>query len=167
MHITEELAYGETNMFQIVALPYDDQRTEMIIVLPKQSNCRQILTHLQQNPMDGFDSMLKALAAPTLGSLSLPKLDLEYGIKDIGGPLQALGLHSLQEKGVTVLHKAMMKMDEEGTTAAAVMALTVNATAVQVVVPTWVMHVNKPFLCFILNQEAGVPLFTGHIIGPP
>ncbi len=63
-----------------------------------------------------------------------------------------------------VAHKAVMHVDEKGTTAAAVTSIgVVGATAVR---REFSMVVDRPFFCAIREHTSGAILFMGQITDP-
>ena len=63
-----------------------------------------------------------------------------------------------------VLHKTYVKVDEEGTEAAAVTSVGVGTTAV--VGSSFYMRVDKPFIFVIKDNYSNSILFIGKIINP-
>ena len=63
-----------------------------------------------------------------------------------------------------VLHKAIIAVDEKGTTAAAATGTTVVTTAIEMPGPTLV--VDRPFLFFIRHNATGAILFQGRVMDP-
>jgi serine protease inhibitor len=107
----------------------------------------------------------------------LPKLELEYK-KSLVDPLKALGMtEAFMEtadftgmlKGMDifisdVLHKTYLRVDEEGTEAAAVTAIIFETTSVPT--PPPVIDLNRPFLMAIRDTHTGTILFMGTINDP-
>lgn len=60
-----------------------------------------------------------------------------------------------------VLRKAIIAVDEKGTTASAATGVSVGMTSVS---PTLV--VNRPFLFFVRHNPAGAILFQGRVVDP-
>jgi serpin B len=61
----------------------------------------------------------------------------------------------------SVIHKAIIEVDEKGTTASAATGAAVGATSVP---PT--LYVNRPFLFFIRHNPTGAILFQGRVVDP-
>ena len=82
--------------------------------------------------------------------------------------LEALGLPSEGYSGVAagvdrisqVTHKAIVKVNEEGTVAAAVSAIAMPSSAP----PSFI--VDRPFFFTIQDRETGAILFMGAIVDP-
>jgi serpin B len=62
-----------------------------------------------------------------------------------------------------VKHKAFVKVDEEGTEAAAVTSVEVGATSAP---DNFEMRVDRPFLFVIRENHSGTILFIGKIVNP-
>ena len=61
----------------------------------------------------------------------------------------------------SVIHKAIINVDESGTTASAATGVSVGVTSVP---PTLV--VDRPFLFFIRHNPTGAILFQGRVVDP-
>ena len=64
----------------------------------------------------------------------------------------------------TVIHKAVIAVDESGTTAAAATGVTVGTNAIAI--PPKVLVVDRPFLFFIRHDPTGAILFQGRVVDP-
>ena len=88
--------------------------------------------------------------------------------KTIAGTLGLAGLAPAdidRANGLLLLHKAVLEVDEEGTVAAAVTAVTTRHRAVLRVTPKE-MRVDRPFFCAIRDNETSTLLFAGIIRDP-
>jgi serpin B len=177
MRQREELAFTETDDVQMVQMPYRGGDFAMLVVLPKRS--------------DGLDAVEKALTAEGLDGwiakseprrviLSLPKFRAEASL-DLTRPLARLGMKeafvpSADFSGIaendplwitSVIHQAVVKVDEEGTEAAAATAV-VAAGAIELPAkkPPVVFNVDHPFLYVIRDMTTGAVLFLGHVVDP-
>jgi serpin B len=65
----------------------------------------------------------------------------------------------------SVLHKAMIDVNEHGTEAAAATMIAVGATAAEPEPPAEV-HVDRPFLFMIHDRETDSVLFMGRVMDP-
>jgi len=63
-----------------------------------------------------------------------------------------------------VLHKAVIDVDEEGTTAAAATGIVASETAMRL--PGTIVRVDHPFFCAIRDNLTGTILFAGAIYDP-
>ena len=84
--------------------------------------------------------------------------------------LEQLGPGSVAFSPLSVhacLHKARVDLDEEGTRAAAVTAITAVATgAVLEPPPPFDLRLDRPFLWAIEHRESGTLLFLGRVTDP-
>ncbi len=164
--------YFENEQFQAIDLPYGDAGFSMTILLPK--------------PEVNIDSLIAQMNNETwnswLGSFSeqevnfyLPKFKLEYEIS-LNGILSALGMSiafdpnradftKINSDGSLyiseVKHKTFVKVNEEGTEAAAVTSVEIRLTSVGIT-----MYINRPFVFAIRENHSGTILFIGKITQP-
>lgn len=172
MHGTLDLPYYEDDSCQAVALPCQDGKTSMIVVLPKEGSEGQILLTSQ------FLEKLEQEMHTQKVELSLPRMDLSQSFK-ANDLLTALGagtmfsadadLTGISEEGdlavSEVKHNAVLKVDEEGAEAAASTSVAVVTKAALPVEPV-VMTVDHPFQLAVMDTETGTALFEGAIVDP-
>ncbi len=167
-------SYFSNNLFQAIELPYGDSSFSMIIFLP--------------NSADGIDNILDQLNEVNWnlwrksftikeGELWLPKFEINYYLK-LNDVLAKIGMgiafsdgadfsRILQSGGLCiseVLHKTYVKVDEEGTEAAAVTSVGVRNEAIGG--SSFYMRVDKPFIFVIKDNYSNSILFIGKIINP-
>jgi serpin B len=90
----------------------------------------------------------------TLSAMGMPEAFSDRA--DFSGINGARDLHVQ-----SVIHKAIIAVDEKGTTASAATGVSVGVTSVP---PTLV--VNRPFLFFIRHNPTGAILFQGRVVDP-
>jgi serpin B len=160
---------------ELVDLAYQGGETSMVIALPPPGQRLaslegQLSTALLENWWTSFRTGPVGLVVPRF------TLDPPGSIR-LDAALKALGMRAAFDPGradfrriadfrepfwlAAAYHKAMVQVDEEGTTAAAATAL--RAVAI-VEVPT--MIVNRPFLFFIVDWPSGAILFMGRVMDP-
>ncbi len=168
--------YFETDQFQAIDLPYGDGAYSMTIFLPK--------------PNFSLDSLITQLTPQTWsvwmgqfekkkGAILLPKFTLKYKIR-LNKALETLGMGiafdpqradftRISKKGQLyisyVKHKTFVKVDEEGTEAAAVTVVGFGVVSVGSS-EEFVMIVNRPFLCVIREHTSNALIFMGKITHP-
>jgi serpin B len=174
MHLHGELSYQENADFQAVNLPYGDGLFSMTLLLPK--------------PGKDLDELIGALSGenwsawlaafyPQEGYLYLPRFELEYetSLNDV---LAALGMEmaftgSADFTGINpggglfisnVKHKTYVKVNEEGTEAAAVTSVEIGYESEP---QTFHLQVDRPFLFVIHDAHSSALLFMGKIVNPP
>ncbi|XP_064482059.1 intracellular coagulation inhibitor 2-like isoform X2 [Ornithodoros turicata] len=165
--------YGSAELrADVVELPYEGQEFSMVIVLPYER--------------DGVSNVLRNFTASTVYTvmrtikttkilLQLPKFKLEAGyalkqaLTDIGvtsvfGPEADLGGIS-RTKGLKVsdvLHKAVIEVNEEGSEAAAATEIIPKKPSpIPMEIP--IVHVDHPFVFWVLNKETGMVMFLGVV----
>ena len=152
--------YYEDNNVQAVELPYKNDSTSAIIILPKAKI--DVDTYLKSLDDNELNTILDGLKSKLI-SLSLPKFEIEFEtkFKDILtrlGMVQAFNLNA-DFSGIKcyggiyindVIHKTYLKVDEKGTEAAAVTVVEMLETAILVDV---FMNVNRPFIFIIRSTK--------------
>ncbi|MEW6701844.1 MAG: serpin family protein, partial [Bacteroidota bacterium] len=148
--------YYSAEDYQAIELPYGNGDFSMLVILPAMNNNINAFV----NQMDEkFWSLLLDNMKEREVNLWLPKFELEYKIK-LNDALIAMGIKSAfdpynadfskmrKEKDIfisRVLHKTYIKIDEEGTEAAAVTAIEMGTTSVGGSKEIY-MRVNHPFI---------------------
>ena len=168
-------------MSNILELPYEDGKTSMVIVLPDEDiDIRKVETQLSVFGMEALiDQLIAAAVTPTV-EVIFPKFEVAFDFSGdaVKGALNRLGVLSLIEKNYCdlseitdepiyvdkIAHKAVLKVDEKGTEAAA--ATGVVAGLESAIIPSREFVVDRPFLVFIIDQSNKVPLFAGRIVDP-
>jgi len=171
--------YGETEEMKFLELPYEGDKLSMLILLPKE--------------IDGIDELENSLTVENLSqwkesltkhdvmTVSIPKFELETDY-DLIPPLKNLGLNDAFDEvnanfsGIAkaeqllitgALHKAYVDVNEEGTEAAAVTAITVGTTSVEPdPQPVFTFVADHPFIFVIQENETGHILFIGKMTNP-
>jgi serpin B len=170
MHVTGGFGYQKDAGYQAVTLPYSDGRLAMTIVLPDGS-----LATLEKSLTGAsLAAMLKPGASQGL-SLSLPKFSFSSS-SSLGDSLQKLGMTdafgSADFSGITtqqplvissVVHQAVIDVDEQGTEAAAATGVVMGAAAMMA---TTQVDIDRPFLFAITDTTTGAPLFLGTVANP-
>jgi len=175
MQNTETFRYAKTNDFKVVELPYKNKDFNMYIALPKKKSAKA----LNKVAAEFDHSQFKDLLKETLVKLRMPAFDASSEI-DLKKPLMALGIKDafknaanfskMTDKAVKVdkaKTKTIVKVDEEGTEAAAVamsgMMLMSGIMHIKTPIP---FIVNRPFVFMIHDDRFDVPLFLGRVVNP-
>ena len=160
-----------------IALPYRGGRLEMIAILPDATGgLPGIERRLDAQWLAALTAALDA-SAPQAVELALPKLRTESEYQ-LAGPLTAMGMgkafsDSAEFGGIAdaplsiseVIQKTFLKIDEKGTEAAAVTAVTIVVTGMQIR-PEQTFIADHPFLFLIRDRPTGQILFIGRIEAP-
>ena len=156
---TKNFNYYEDNNVQVVELPYKNDSTSAIVILPKDKI--DVDTYLKSLDDNELNTILAGFTSKRV-SLSLPKFEIEFETK-LRDILIRLGMAQAFDvtadfsgikcsggiKVNDVIHKTYLKVDEKGTEAAAVTAVDMIATTALVEIIT--MNVNRPFI-FLLRS---------------
>lgn len=166
-----DIAYMATNKFSAVDLKYGDGDFSMTILLPHWN--MTIDSVMAQLADENWQSWLGQFQFQPW-ELQIPKFEIEYE-KALKGALSAMGMGiafsdfadftGINREGnlaiSEVKHKTYVKVDEEGTEAAA--ATSVEIRFVSLPVP---FTVDRPFLFVIHENRSGTILFMGKIVDP-
>jgi serine protease inhibitor len=174
MNIEEEFKYFADSLLQAIDIPYGNGNYSMTVILPREGKDIDLL--IAGLTQEKWNEWMNSLSEQTL-TLFFPKLKLEYEIKNtLKKALSDLGMDiafdpynanftGMYEPGEIyidrVIHKTFLKVDEEGTEAAAATVVAVGVTSVGLT-----MSVNRPFLFAIRENHSGTILFIGKMVEP-
>lgn len=177
MFKNDEFSYLETELFQAVRLPYgENERLGMYVFLPS-----------EEAGLDGFYAELGAdnwarwtgSFGTGEGEVGLPRFEFEYEAA-LNDALKALGMEIAFDDSAAdfsgmrdipprlyisdVKHKSFVKVNEEGTEAAA-------ATSVEIRLESAMPHyftmiVDRPFFFAIVDDMTGTIVFMGSVYEP-
>jgi serpin B len=153
----------------------------LYIILPKTGGAEQLLSSMTNN----YFNEIQSGSIQATGKLLLPRFSIESTIDGLADALVELGVPlfddatapltgGLIEEPLSVylsdaVQKAVIKVDEKGTTAAAVTVMAASATAMPIPTKPFEMICDKPFV-FILYEytyDGGSQiLFTGIVNQP-
>jgi len=169
--------YAEFDDLKILELPYKGNKLSMLILLPK-DNLEKIESSLTVDKLDEYKSQLKETK---LDLIALPKFEtktiyrLESILANLGMPTafngnlaDFTGMYNKEKNRENlfinfVIHQAYVKVNEEGTEAAAATGVGMGITAVP---PRYQFIVNRPFIFLIQEKDTGNILFLGKIVDP-
>jgi len=171
-----EYRYLEDHKLQAIALPYGNQRVEMIVVLPAPDN--NLADFCQGLNADDFNDLLRNMAKRE-GTIKLPRFTAKMDRK-LNDVLGALGMAEAFDKDKAdfsdmseskvwidiVRQKSFVKVDEEGTEAAAVTQVGMVGAAAPAPGEPFEMIVNRPFFLAIRDAGTETLLFMGAIVEP-
>jgi serine protease inhibitor len=175
MHQTHAFAYAARDGMQLVSLPYGLGRFKVSIVLPNSGVTLGSLAAKLSNAT--WKSWTNAQAGREV-DLRLPRFTASTSLS-LKPMLAGMGMaqafsdranfNGMCTSGCTisdVIHKTMVRMDERGTTAAAVTSVSVSPTAIQAGPGPVRVTVDHPFLLAITDSKTGSVLFFGGINNP-
>lgn len=162
----ERFSYAEGPGFQSLEMPYGDGEFALTVILPP------------ENPSaPDWGAWLPDSFPRRTGLVAMPRLNLTYQA-ELSPILTAMGLGEafsdtadfshMVEAGVrisSVVHKAALLLDEEGTEAAAATGITVGVTSAEPSSP-FRMVVDRPFYMAIRHRDTGLVLFLGYVGDP-
>ena len=144
----------------------------MLIALPPEGKLPELLSGLCEEGLDYFSCMEETNREITL---RLPKVDITTHT-DLTEPLQAAGVRiaftdaadfsGISAKPVRidrVFQDARLRIDEEGTSAAAVTEIDFPATEVLQLEEPILMNVDRPFVTLIVDKETDAVVFAAVI----
>lgn len=165
--------YYRGENFQAISLAYGDGEMSMYIFLPDhESNLNSFLADLNAERWENWMSQFHGQDV----SLVMPKFKLEYET-GLNAPLASLGMgiaftEDANFSGMApaplfikdVLHKTFVKVNEEGTEAAAVTSVEVGITSVPP--PPIPFTIDRPFFFAIRDNQTKTVLFMGVVVDP-
>lgn len=174
MHQESMLPYASGDGWQAVELPYVGGELAMLVIVPDEGWFDEAEGALHEGLMDDTAAHLE----PVLVSLGLPKWEFRTKASLVG-LLNALGMTDAfgddadfsamtteEELFISdVIHEAFIKVDEEGTEAAAATAVVMEARSAP---PSDSVEliVDRPFLFSLYDRETGTILFMGRVADP-
>lgn len=166
--------YFEGKDVQVVALPYGTGDVEALILLPQGD---------ASTFGDGLDAdyfqWLVGQTSPRQVDVAMPRFELQSKV-DLRRVLQAMGMQkafvpeqadfgNLAAEGEffisAMVHEARVRVDEEGTEAAAATAAVASVTSMPAEPPVE-FRADRPFLVAIRDVPTGALLFLGRVLEP-
>lgn len=167
---------GIGGLCSALSLPYGNQAYRMTFLLPYEGKTlADLINALDADAwnslkMAGFDVDVKIPSFETEFKITLKDILQEMGIKrafGVGGSPDFSAMTSAPIFISDVLHKAKIKVDEEGSEAAAVtdIIMVLGAADPGATPPTYVFHADRPFLYVITEVSTGAIYFIGQFTG--
>jgi len=176
LHEGPNQTYYEDSKVQAIPLAFKHS-AGMYIVLPKTGGAEALLSSMTSE----YFAEIQSNTFQAEGKLLLPRFSIENDTMDLKESLEALGVSLFEENSITGLiqeyplyltaavQKALIRVDEKGTTAAAVTVMAASNTSMPPPNVPFEMICNRPFM-FILydyTYEGGAQiLFTGIVNQP-
>jgi serine protease inhibitor len=176
MNHSAEYAYAGANGLEAIRLPYTDGAFAMYVILPKDAGRMQ--SFIDQLTPEVFTNLTMSLQT-SHGTIELPRFTIKFGAT-LNTALRTLGMgiafgdtadfagiqKSRQLQISEVRHASFLRVDEEGTEAAAATSIGIRPLAMRVEPPPFHMVVDHPFFVAIRDERSGQILFTGRIDDP-
>ncbi|WP_031063115.1 serpin family protein [Streptomyces sp. NRRL WC-3742] len=159
--------------WQAVELPYADSTLVMDLIVPAQGGFAAFTKGLDQPQLD---RILGGLTDRSV-DLQLPRFHFDTA-NELTPTLRALGvnaafddadLHGIAKEPLavgTVVQKATVQVDEDGTVAAAGSGVGIKAAGAAAPQQHVELHIDRPFLFLIRDTSGGRPLFLGQVADP-
>jgi serpin B len=178
---TDWYEHAEVDGTTLVELPYQDNTTSMLVVMPKDLAAAE-----QKLTAESFQAWRSKLAGKRI-ALSLPKFKIDppaavelsevlvdLGIKDAFNKDKADFTGMANPKSPAdrlyiskVFHKAFVAIDEKGTEAAAATAVVMaKAGSAAPTEPPPAVTFDRPFLFFVIDRASGLVMFMGRVVDP-
>jgi serine protease inhibitor len=176
MDQSRKFSYLENEEFQAIRIPYGNERYAMYVFLPlKTTRLQEFLLSLDETRWSRWINQF----ASRYGEIVLPRFETTYG-KNLDDTLKEMGIRLPFSRAADfsriplhpspgalfisdVEHKTWVKVDEEGTEAAAATGF-VGELARHT--HPFVMIVDHPFFLAITEQQTGAVLFAGVVMDP-
>lgn len=165
--------YADTDLLQILEIPYEGNDLSMIILLPKDRSVSDLENKLNK---DNLEEWKKQLSKQRV-NVYIPRFTFEIryelttNLSELGMPnafaphCDLSGIDGTKNLYIqSVIHKAFVEVNEEGTEAAAATGVAVGITAVRPQIP--VFRADHPFAFLIQERSTGNILFIGRIVEP-
>ena len=161
--------FAETDDYQAIQLPYKDSKISALVILPSESfEINSVISMLTDEKLS---ILINSMEMKRI-DLKLPKFEIEFETV-LNKPLSEMGLTTAFDpskadfSNITdhvklfielIIQKAYIKVDEEGTEAAAVTAIMTRSASSH-----RNMHINRPFLFFLMNNDFNQIVFATKI----
>lgn len=168
--------YVDGPSYQVVSLPYRDDHTEMVILLPAAGKFQQI----EANLTSAWVQKILEQRQMYVVTLTMPKFRLEPPTIMLKPALSALGMRASFSRSDAdfsgmdgerelfldeIIQKTYIQVNEEGTEAAAATGMVFET--ISGVLGSVDMVVDRPFIFFIRDIETGTILFLGRVTDLP
>lgn len=166
---------SESLSARVLELPYESNAFNMYVLIPKNNNLESLNELAANYDIEEIKNSLKSSSEGQKLRVYMPAFETSFktGLKET---LEIMGINTLfnmaelddisdEPLNVSdVLHKAQVKVNEEGSEAAAPTAVVVNIGSGGPRFPEF--RVNRPFVFIIHDSVNNLPLFVGRIINP-
>jgi serpin B len=170
-----DYSYGAGEDYQAIDLPYVSNSLSMLAILPRGVSLSAFDRRLTASSLAKLASSL----GPRNVDLQMPKLKLSTQTS-LNAPLRALGmtaafgaqadfsaLSTQRALNISLVeHAADLKIDEQGTVAAAATAIIGPTAVARPIGPTIELTLNHPYLLLLRDNASGAILFVARIANP-
>lgn len=168
MSMQSDMDYASGEGYRAVKIPYGIKNTAMYCMLPAEGISAEEFIKILDSTK--WKEVKGSLAATNSVTIQIPRFRMEYGIKELKDSLTALGMgicftEDADLTGIrknllisSVLHKAVIEVNEKGTEAAAVTSVEIKTTSAADQ-PEFIA--DRPFIFIIEDTTTGSILFMG------
>lgn len=170
---TEYFRYASDSGYAAVELPYSGRKLAMLLLVPDKGRFQEFEAQLTPEKVNNIISSLAAVAKVRLrmpkftfaGELTLSGILKQMGMATaFSDQADFSGMDGKRDLSISdVLHKAWVKVNEEGTEAAAATADIIEAC---IAVPILNLTIDRPFIFLIRDIPTGSILFVGRVVNP-
>jgi len=170
----DKFSYADAGGYRAVDLPYRHSTLSMLLVMSKPGT----LAHFEQGLSAGSLAGIARGLRPTSLDLHMPRFhlnlatDLEQVLSELGMPVAFTdaadfsGISAQASLKISAVeHAAYLRVDEQGTVAAAATGIALEPTAIEVR-PATVLTLDHPFLAFLRDNATGAILFAAQVANP-
>jgi serpin B len=174
MHQDRSFLYAAGEGWQAVQLPYVGDELAMLFLVPDAGRFAEVEALVSGGLLDQVVAGLEG----TQVELGLPKFEFRTKAS-VAELLAAMGMPTAFDPGAAdfsgmttedrlfvsdVIHEAFIKVDEEGTEAAAATAVIMDLAAAPSEGVN--LHIDRPFLFSLYDRATGEILFLGRVLNP-
>jgi serpin B len=174
LHGVRELPYAVGDVWEAVELPYVGGQVALLAIVPGPGRFAAVSAALDATKLGAIVGALQ----PAQVTLALPKFSFSsslglvatlraLGTTDAFDPARAdlSGINGRRDLYVTdVVHKAFVKLDEQGTEAAAATGVVFGTTSIPALQA--ILTIDRPFLIVLRDRPTGTILFLGRVANP-
>ena len=150
-------------------MAYNDPgiRLYCFVARDKYADIRHLLYH------EHYKSLSLATAPQRFAAVRLPKFDIVSKMQSYTEFMKQMGMQQMFQGGLgpqdklkvdQLVHKAVIETNENGTSAAG--AAGISFVPLSAFPEMFVLRFNKPFICSLVHEDLGQPLFTAYIADP-
>lgn len=181
----ERHQYHRAQGFQMIAMPYLQGETEMLVLLPDARNgLPQLERRLNAEALEKWRGAMKAqdwtelpeveLSLPKFNlrqrqylEQALPRLGFETALESRRADYSKMAMTTKPEPFALgkLVHEAVIEVDEQGTVAAAATAGSMDAAAELQEPKVIIFNADHPFIFMIRDTRTGLILFIGRFTG--
>ena len=176
MHQTDEVHYYEyNNEVKAISLPYRGESDLVMDLITTIDESRDIVPYATKEVLTDILQELDSVEDTSV-YISLPKFSIDASLDNLKDVLEQIGFEELffsasdfsglaQDLHVSdIEHKAVVKVDEEGTEAAAVTEMLLETTSARNYEEPKEFNANHSFIFQIRDRQTNTILFFGRVI---